>query len=103
MNLDAARVARDAGIAKVMSVNLTWSDRAMELLRVMREDHREVTGEIVRLWLRNAGLEEPSAPHAWGGLIRGAVKRGLLMDTGRQTQMTAERSHARRTPIWRFA
>lgn len=95
-----ARQARDEGIAKVEVVNVTWLGASLALLSSMKaEGHTTATGEGIRIWLTAAGIV-PSSPHAWGMLIRTAMKRGLIKDTGRQVQMFTEKSHARRTPLW---
>jgi hypothetical protein len=97
-----ARKARDAGIARTTSKNSAWMSKAMELLPHMKRDHQQTTGEFIRMWLTMKGLEAPTSPHAWGALTSHAVKAGILKDTGRVMQMTTEKSHARRTPVWEF-
>lgn len=102
-NLFDARQARDEGIAKTASKNESWLERAISMLPAMKKEYSYVTGvtgEAVRVWMLAHGLPHPSSQHAWGMLMRVAMKRGLIRDTGRQTQMITERSHARRTPLW---
>jgi hypothetical protein len=98
----AARVGRDEGIATVTENNLPWHDRALALLQRLAGSGREMTGEEMRLWLIEQGLESPAAPHAWGALTRHACTSGLLEDTGTVRQMAEIKSHARRSPVWRF-
>lgn len=101
-SLFEARQARDEGIEKVRSKNSEWLERALEWLPGMKaEGHESVTGEGIRIWMHGRGLPDPTNAHAWGMLVRTAVKRGLLVDTGRQTQMFTKKSHARRTPLWK--
>jgi hypothetical protein len=97
-----ARAARDEGIRLSRKKNSEWLVKALHMLRGMKHEHSEVTGEEMRVWLLANGLPAPSTPHAWGMLTRTAMKGGMLLDTGRQKQMWTEKSHARRTPIWRF-
>src|SRR5262245_19082287 len=94
--------ARDEALVAVAERNLPWLDRALWLLRNMKESHPEATGEMMRLWLLKIGLSEPSSPHAWGSLTRVAAMRGIIEDTGRVMNMSTVKSHARRTPVWRF-
>ena len=95
-----ARQARDEGIAKVAAVNVTWLGASLALLSSMKaEGHKTITGEGFRVWLTAHGII-PESPHAWGMLMRTAVKRGLIKDTGRSVQMFTKKSHARRTPVW---
>lgn len=100
-----ARTARDEGIRRSRKKNSVWLAKALSLLPAMKAaGYSDVTGEEMRIFLRShaCDLEEPSSPHAWGMLIRTAMKRGLITDTGRQKQMWTEKSHARRTPVWRL-
>lgn len=101
-SLFEARKARDEGIAKTSSKNSAWLADAMERLSRMSLEHSEVTGEEMRVWLTANGLPAPTSPHAWGALTQHAVRCGILVDTGRVKQMWTEKSHARRTPVWRF-
>jgi hypothetical protein len=101
-SLFESRAERDIGIARVSLSNESWIEKALAILRVMKCCQHEATGEDIRLWLLAHGLEEPTKPHAWGALTRTAVLRGILADTGRVRQMKDKRSHARRTPLWRF-
>lgn len=83
--------------------NSHWLDDALRMLTKMRAEVSTTTGEGIRLWLRAHGLDKPKSPHAWGMLTMTAIKRGMLVDTGSVSKMTTPRSHARRTPVWRFA
>lgn len=101
-NLFSARQARDEGIARTSSKNSAWIVKAMHLLTKMKPEHPEATGEEMRVWLLSNGLWNPTSVHAWGALTRQALRGGVIEDTGKVKQMWTERSHARRTPIWRF-
>lgn len=100
MNTEA-QVERDIGIAQVVQNNKDWIARGIKRLQGWRG--AEFTGEQVREWLIRQGFEEPTHPNAWGALINTAVRRGILVDTLRTVKMTAKKSHARRTPVWRVA
>lgn len=100
VSLWQARRARDEGIERTRSKNSDWLIEALSLLPRMKAEHREATGEGMRIWLLSNGLKPPTSPNAWGSLTRTAMKRGVIRDTERVTQMFTEKSHARRTPIW---
>lgn len=102
-NLFEARAARDEGLTRTTIKNRDWMFRALELLRKMKLDnYLEATGEEMRHWLLTRGLSAPSSANTWGALTRHAVRQGIIADTQRIKQMVAVKSHARRTPIWRF-
>lgn len=101
---NAGRVERDRGMKKVESANTGWMARALQLLPEMKATAKVATGELMREWLTTtAGLPNPTHPNAWGTLTARAAKAGLIVDTGTMTQMRNKESHARRTPVWRFA
>ena len=59
------------------------------------------TGEDIRRFLtEEMNLEKPHHHNAWGGMISGAIKKGLIFGTGRYTKMKAVSSHARKTEIY---
>ena len=85
---------------------LAWLKGYAELV-VIKEAHqlldehpRQVTGEALRLMIERAGIT-PHHPNAWGAFVAVAVRRGILVPTGRWEAMKAKRSHARRTPVYR--
>lgn len=99
----ASEMARDAGLARVSCKNATWMNRGLAMLRKMKfQSYSEVTGEEIRHFLLTAGLEPPSTHKAWGALVNWAVRDGVLEDTGRMRKMVTEKSHARRTPVWKL-
>lgn len=101
-DLFGSKAARDAAIAQVEENAGDFMDCALFLLENGIEDDALVTGETVRKIVTAVGIV-PHHPNAWGALIRTAVKRGLLIETGQWRQMEDIRSHARRTPLYRKA
>lgn len=99
-NLFEARRARDDGLKRTTRKNTEWLEAGLKMLPRMAMEHREASGEEMRIWLLANGLAAPTSPHAWGALTRTAVTRGLIKDTHRVKQMWTEKSHARRTPVW---
>lgn len=100
MSLADGLAAKDSGIALVMSHNVKWRAKAIELLPDVLEGRTQVTGEDVRLLLLNAGLHHPSHHNAWGGFIGGLVGKCLTATGLPPLPMRETRSHARKTPIY---
>lgn len=103
--LHTGKELRDAGIAQVEANNLEWKDRALNMVRKMRNSAwqgEKVTGEEIKWLLRGWGLEEPTSQNAWGGLIFRCVHAGLLVDTGRSVHMKNPSARSRRNPVWKF-
>lgn len=106
LDLVASLEARDAGIAQVSDSHVAWIEDARDGIRWLRSNGMlplEVTGEDIRVALLAAGMPAPKRPHAWGALMRTLATGGAIEDTGRSVHMRDVRSHARRTPVWRFA
>jgi hypothetical protein len=100
-DLFGGRAERDAALARVSAnAGNDWMAAAFAcLLRLERDlDH---TGESIRTQLMAMGCPPPHHHNAWGALIRCGITRGVLVDTGRYSQMESRRSHARRTPVYR--
>lgn len=101
-SLFEGRAARAEALTQVEDNSGDWMTRAYRALLTI-EPGTELTGEDVRRHITDGGCSAPHHPNAWGALIRVAVVRGALSDTGRMTQMKAVKSHARRTPVYRRA
>lgn len=56
------------------------------------------TGEDIR---RVCADFKPRHPNAWGAAVSHAIKRKLILPTGRWKKMTSATSHARMTPEYR--
>lgn len=97
-----AEEARDEGIRRVTKPNEEWMAEGIHKLSQLSGSGVEWTGEDMRMWLREAGLSEPTHHNAWGALIKKAVSKQLIADTGHTRNLKTEKSHARRSPIWRF-
>ena len=98
-NLFEAADARDRALAQVQSNAGDFGARALAALAAFPSGF-EATGEKIRNLIERQGIR-PHHPNAWGAVINTAVRRGLLTWTGRMGQMTALKSHARKTPIYR--
>ena len=97
--MNYARVARDIGISDVLETNAAWRDDAWAGVRRLPLGWTG-TGEDIRLLLEAEGIV-PDHHNAWGGLINGCVREGMLEWTGALAQMATQRSHARATKVYR--
>lgn len=92
--------ARDEALETVASHNENW----MHLCRAEAERYiaysDTFTGEDIRYHCSfKVGL--PKHHNAWGALISYLVKRGIIEPTGDYLPMMDDRSHARRTAVYR--
>lgn len=95
-----AKVARDAALEQVATnAGSDWGAQAIRMIASLPPG--EYTGERLRLRLREQGLAPPHHHNAWGALINSAIRKRLLTDTGRRQHMESEKSHARKTPVYR--
>lgn len=93
----AARAARDKGLADVENNNQTWCACVVAFVATLPKNWIGTGEDIRRSWKGSA----PKHQNAWGNVTRVAIKRGLLVETGRYIQMVAVKSHGRRTPEYR--
>lgn len=93
----ASREARDIALHQVASHSGDFMEQGLEAIRSLPP--LEFTGEAIRRQLTAMGIT-PHHFNAWGALVRSAIKRGMLIDTGRTAPMTAIGSHARKTTVY---
>ena len=77
-----------------------WSSRAKSGMKYLPSGWTGTGEDIRRFLLEELHLEPPHHHNAWGGVIYGAVKMGIIIGTGRYTKMRAIKSHARKTEIY---
>lgn len=58
-----------------------------------------VTGEQIRQRVESMDIFAAS-PSAWGGVIQGLVRQGVLENTGNTARMTAPQARGRRSPVY---
>ena len=96
----AGRRGRDAGVASVMrSEGEDWKAAAVSVALRVRDSREEFTGEDIRLACVKEGISA-SHPNAWGGLVQGMVRSGMIVETGEWKAARSPRSHARRIPVY---
>lgn len=99
---DEARLGRDVGMARVLSRNSTWAEDVSAWIMNLPHGWTGTGEDIRRIWRKNGGLL-PTHHNAWGGVINGAVRRGVLIKTGKRKHMYAAKSHSRTTDIYQRA
>jgi hypothetical protein len=77
-----------------------WSSRAKNGMKYLPSGWTGTGEDIRRFLLEGLQLEPPHHHNAWGGMISGAIKMGIIAGTGRYTSMKAVKSHARKTEIY---
>lgn len=92
-----AEALRDAGIASVTKNEKTWLEDAHAL--IARYPTEEANAEELRTWVEDR-LGAPSHQNAWGGLFIGAVRKGILKNSGVYVKSSRPASHARRVPCY---
>jgi hypothetical protein len=96
---DQAKLERDIGMARVLRANSTWAEDVSAWIDALPQGWAGTGEDIRRVWFRCGGLK-PKHHNAWGGVIYGAVKRGVLVKTGRRKGMMFTKSHARTTDVY---
>jgi hypothetical protein len=91
--------ARDAAIEQVAAnAGETFASKVRDVLFALHGS--EVTGEDVRQQCEQQDVR-PHHHNAWGAMIAGLVRDGLLVATGEYRPMRAKGSHARKTAVYR--
>lgn len=89
---------RDAGITQVMEPEEDFNEYIVNYVKKLPPG-TEVTGEEIRLKATRAA-PLPHHSNAWGGVIAGLVKKGILVDTGRTQHSVLPSNHHRRCTLW---
>mgnify|MGYP003147463348 CR=1 FL=1 len=77
-----------------------WSSRAKDNMESLPSDWTGTGEDIRRFLTEETDLEKPHHHNAWGGMISGAIRMGIIIGTGRYTKMTSVSSHALKTEIY---
>lgn len=99
-DIQTGEAARDEAIERVDEHNKHWRESVLALIERLPHGWTGI-GEDIRLLALEEKLGKPHHHNAWGGVIMGAVKRKLLVDTGERRKMRVTASHARQSPIYR--
>ena len=92
------RAQRDDALARVAANAGTFMSDALTAIAALPPG--EYTGEDIRILFTPQGIV-PHHHNAWGALICAAVKRGLLVGTGRWVAMKSVKNHAHRSEVYR--
>jgi hypothetical protein len=96
----ASRAARDAGISAAAD-NAFMADARDILVRSRADLPPLFLSEDLRLLVSARGCV-PQSAHAWGALTRWLIATGVIEATGRWLPMRDVRSHARKSPEYRW-
>jgi hypothetical protein len=94
---DTPEAARDSGIASVSRNNQTYLKEARKL--IPQYPHSEVTGEELREFIE-ARLGPMSHHNLTGAIVLGAVRAGILVNSGVYRRMKKVNSHSRVGPVY---
>ena len=98
-DLFGAKSARDEALGRVAANSGPWRGRALAVIGALPQGWRG-TGENLRLLiLRSIG--PPHHHNVFGELVKEAITRRWLKPTGEMRHMESDKSHARRTPVYR--
>jgi hypothetical protein len=101
-DLFGARQDRDEALERVSLNNQQWMDAALRHLReVFYKGYGTLTGEDIRERLVPV-IGPPKHWNAWGAFINHAISAKIITATGDYRHMHGDRSHARRTPVYRL-
>jgi len=92
----SVQLAMDSADEKVRN----WSKQCYEMLVKYVNLVGEFMTEDFIVWLEGEKFPIPNEKRAFGGVIMGAVKRGLIVHTGRYGEMKAKHCHMNPKKIW---
>lgn len=75
-----------------------WTQSAIKYLELY--PHKEFMAEELRLWAYANGLPKPPHGRAWGAVMVGAVKRGLVVHGGYRA-VKNPKAHGTPANVWR--
>jgi hypothetical protein len=96
--MNEAQASRDEGLRRVQSKNRQWLDDCLAKMPLLTG---HMTGEEIRIRM-TFSVGQPTHHNAWGSLIMSAVRKGLIEATGEYRSMKTKKSHARKTPVYKF-
>lgn len=92
----AASKARDAGMKLAADNSGEFMPRALAAIKALPP--AEYMGEEIRAILVEKGIA-PATSQAWGALINAALKKNILVGTGRFEQTRSVATHRHRTQV----
>ena len=99
-NNSSAKMERDRALAIVRANGGDWHAKATVALTLI-DNGWTGTAEDIRIRLVMKGLEKPHHHNAWGAWVRAMVTAKRLVPTGEFRHMKTNKSHARRTSVYR--
>lgn len=92
-----ARAGRDDGMARVSEGEVKFAEYFSEVIASLPHGWVGTCEDIRRGWKGPS----PHHPNVWGASWNAAKRLGLLIEMPQQVHMTAVRSHARKTHLYR--
>lgn len=77
-----------------------WSALAGQLIAAYIAKHGPCLMEDARAFAIECGLEQPSHPNAWGAVVSGLSRRGVVEMAGTWAKAQSVKSHASMYPLW---
>lgn len=106
LNLDYQKSAeaRDKSLQQVEDNSDGWVGRALIQLEQLkrRVERTEFTGEDIRGWLV-PWLGQPPHPNCMGALVCTAIRKNLIVDTGRMTRCKTVKRKASKTTLYQWS
>lgn len=102
--LPLARALRDDGMGRAIAhaelLTPTWSSVARQHVEAHARKHANFTTEEVRQRAEAAGFPKPPDNRAWGGVIHGATRDGVMSSSGRYVHANDPKCHHRPVVLW---
>jgi len=90
------KALRDEGMARVIASHPDFAYEFLQYIIRLPIGWEGKTEDIRKVWTGPYGK-----PQSWGACTNGAIKRKLLVWTGRETPMQDPKSHSRNTRVYR--
>lgn len=97
-DIETSRAGRDEGMARVAGHNEDFATQFLKHVINLPSGWTGTCEDIRRDW---TGIVPH--PNAWGACWNTAKRQGLLIELPEQVHMTASKSHARKTHLYRRA
>jgi hypothetical protein len=102
LDVERGRESRDREINRASfhaeNINEGWNEKALRFIQSYPLN--KFMTEDVRLYAYQNGMEKPPSERAWGGVIKKAVKMGLLTCVGYQ-KVNNVKAHRTPAALWR--
>lgn len=99
---EAAKEAAEEAIDRVRRhAEREWVEQALEAIKFLAENFKELTGDAVWLLLQLRDVDGPHEPRAMGAVFRQAGKAGWITPTDRYVPGVRPIDHRAPKRVWR--